>query len=353
MAATRLIAMHGNKGKTIAQCLKDRTDYAKNADKTENGQYVSSYACNIDIVDKEFAASKDEYFRNTRRINPGDIIAYQIRQSFKPGEITPEEANQIGYETAMRFTKGNHAFIVATHTDKAHIHNHIIFNSTNLDCDRKFRDSWFIALALQRLSDLICLEHCLSVIIPKKPHERVKRTIYPDKQSHRDNIRNMIDDILERHPKDFDEFIKHLEMYGYEIKLGKNIAIRGKDQKRFVRLNSLGKGYSEADIRQMIAGHLGEPNRNFDMLIDINRKMSQGKGKGYEHWAKLFNLKQVSAALVFLQDHNIRDYDELEKIASGNSDRFNQLSEEIKGKEKRLTEIAVFKTHIINYVKTK
>ena len=97
MAATRLIAMHGNKGKTIAQCLKDRTDYAKNADKTENGQYVSSYACNIDIVDKEFAASKDEYFRNTRRINPGDIIAYQIRQSFKPGEITPEEANQIGY----------------------------------------------------------------------------------------------------------------------------------------------------------------------------------------------------------------------------------------------------------------
>ncbi len=253
----------------------------------------------------------------------------------------------------MRFTKGNHAFIVATHTDKAHIHNHIIFNSTNLDCDRKFRDSWFIALALQRLSDLICLEHCLSVIIPKKPHERVKRTIYPDKQSHRDNIRNMIDDILERHPKDFDEFIKHLEMYGYEIKLGKNIAIRGKDQKRFVRLNSLGKGYSEADIRQMIAGHLGEPNRNFDMLIDINRKMSQGKGKGYEHWAKLFNLKQVSAALVFLQDHNIRDYDELEKIASGNSDRFNQLSEEIKGKEKRLTEIAVFKTHIINYVKTK
>ena len=97
MAATRLIAMHGNKGKTIAQCLKDRTDYAKNADKTENGQYVSSYACNIDIVDKEFAASKDEYFRNTRRISPGDIIAYQIRQSFKPGEITPEEANQIGY----------------------------------------------------------------------------------------------------------------------------------------------------------------------------------------------------------------------------------------------------------------
>ena len=353
MAATRLIAMHGNKGKTIAQCLKDRTDYAKNADKTENGQYVSSYACNIDIVDKEFAASKDEYFRNTRRINPGDIIAYQIRQSFKPGEITPEEANQIGYETAMRFTKGNHAFIVATHTDKAHIHNHIIFNSTNLDCDRKFRDSWFIALALQRLSDLICLEHCLSVIIPKKPHERVKRTIYPDKQSHRDNIRNMIDDILERHPKDFDEFIKYLETYGYEIKLGKNIAIRGKDQKRFVRLNSLGKGYSEADIRQTIAGHPGEPNRNFDMLIDINRKMAQGKGKGYEHWAKLFNLKQVSAALVFLQDHNIRDYDELEKIASGNSDRFNQLSEEIKGKEKRLTEIAVLKTHIINYVKTK
>lgn len=120
----------------------------------------------------------------------------RFRQSFKPGEITPEEANQVGYETAMRFTKGNHAFIVATHTDKAHIHNHIIFNSTSLDCTHKFRDFFFVGLALQRLSDIICLEHGLSVIEKKKPSDRVKRTTYPEKKSFRDDIREAIDRIL-------------------------------------------------------------------------------------------------------------------------------------------------------------
>lgn len=175
MAATRLITMHQNKGKSVAKSLSDRTDCAKNGEKTENGQFISSYACQAESVDEEFMLSKREYERLTGRHPKGNIIAYQIRQSFKPGEITPEEANQVGYETAMRFTKGNHAFIVATHTDKAHIHNHIIFNSTSLDCTHKFRDFFFVGLALQRLSDIICLEHGLSVIEKKKPSERVKR----------------------------------------------------------------------------------------------------------------------------------------------------------------------------------
>ena len=144
MAATRLITMHQNKGKSVAKSLSDRTDCAKNGEKTENGQFISSYACQAESVDEEFMLSKREYERLTERHHKGNIIAYQIRQSFKPGEITPEEANQVGYETAMRFTKGNHAFIVATHTDKAHIHNHIIFNSTSLDCTHKFRDFFFV-----------------------------------------------------------------------------------------------------------------------------------------------------------------------------------------------------------------
>ena len=118
MAATKLIAMHVNKGKTVAQCLKARMDYAKDEDKTEEGKYITTYACNADIADKEFAESKREYLELTGRQYKGDIIAYQIRQSFKPGEISPEEANQIGYEAAMRFTKGEHAFLVCTHTDK-------------------------------------------------------------------------------------------------------------------------------------------------------------------------------------------------------------------------------------------
>lgn len=140
MAATRLIALHINKGKTVAQCLADRTDYSENAAKTEDGKYISAYACDAKTCDEEFLLSKRQYEHITGRTQAHDVIAYQIRQSFKPGEITPEEANKVGYEAVMRFTKGKHAFIVATHVDRAHIHNHIIFNSTTLDCTRKFRD---------------------------------------------------------------------------------------------------------------------------------------------------------------------------------------------------------------------
>ena len=366
MAATRLIAMHVNKGKTIAQCLKDRTDYALNDEKTEQGTYVSSYACNAEIADKEFAESKREYLRITGRKPRGDIIAYQIRQSFKPGEITPEEANQVGYETAMRFTKGNHAFIVATHTDKAHIHNHIIFNSTNLDCDRKFRDSWFIALALQKLSDLVCLEHGLSVIKPRKPSEREKRTDYPKKETFRSKICEDIDGVIARGPKDFEEVLRMLQESEYEIKRGKYVAIKGKGQKRFIRLKSLGEGYSQEDIEKRIKGESeldrdndipkrrwSKPKRDFDLLIDIQEKLKQGKGGGYSRWATVYNIKQMAQTLLFLQERDIRSYDVLHEMASGSSAKFNELSQNIKDAEKRLGEIAVLRTHIINYAKTR
>lgn len=155
MAATRLIAMHIQKNRSVQQCLKDRTDYAENGEKTENGEYISSYECDPETVDKEFEFTKSRYRQLTGRNREDDIIAYQIRQSFKPGEVTPEEANRIGYETVMRWTKGNHAFIVATHIDKAHIHNHIIYNSTTLDCNRKFRNFLFCGIALQKVSDLV------------------------------------------------------------------------------------------------------------------------------------------------------------------------------------------------------
>ena len=144
MAATRLIALHQNKGRTLAGCLSDRIDYAENPDKTGEGIYIKSYQCDPRTAGEEFLLSKRLYTQKTGR-NYGNVIAYQIRQSFKPGEVLPEQANQIGYELAMSFTKGRHAFIVATHIDRAHIHNHVIFNSTNLDCDGKFKTSFFPA----------------------------------------------------------------------------------------------------------------------------------------------------------------------------------------------------------------
>ena len=206
------------------------------------------------------------------------MIAYQIRQSFKPGEITAEEANRVGYELALAFTKGRHAFIVATHTDRAHIHNHIIFNSTSLDCRRKFRDFHRSNMALQKVSDRICLEHGLSVIEPKPYHERVKRTDYPKRPKLRDHICDEIDRILSGKPKDFEDFLHRLELAGYEIKRGKQISVKGAGQKRFIRLRSLGEGYMENDIRDRIAGRVihtrsrssqAHEKPRFNLLIDI------------------------------------------------------------------------------------
>lgn len=368
MAATRLIVMHANKGRTIAQCLKDRTDYAKNKEKTEEGKYISSYGCTVELADKEFAQSKKDYFRWTGRKPKGDIIAYQIRQSFKPGEVSPDKANQIGYETAMRFTKGEHAFIVATHVDKAHIHNHIIFNSTNLACDRKFRDTWFIAIALQRLSDLVCLENGLSVIKPRKPSEREKFTDYPKSETKRAKIIEDIEMVLSRQPKDFEELLHWMRGEGYEVKEGKHPAVRGNGQNRFIRFRSLGPGYTQEDLQKRIEDSPDDKpqtqnvqkqkqkypsKREFDLLIDIQEKMKQGKGAGYTKWATVYNIKQMAQTLLFLQESDIRDYDTLAEKANGASAYFRELTDKIKSAEKRLGEIAVLKTHILNYMKTR
>ena len=308
MAATRLIALHKNKGKSVAACLKSRTDYVQNPDKTEQGELVSCYECSPLTVDEEFMLSKRQYELATGRRQKSDIIAYQIRQSFCPGEITTEEANKVGYELAMRFTKGKHAFIVATHTDRQHIHNHVIFNSTALDGSKKFRDFFFSALAVQRLSDLICLEHQLSVIEIKPYLERQKRTLYPPKESNRDRLCGIIDTILAEKPKGFEVFLQKLEQQGYEVKRGKHTAVKGKGQKRFIRFRTLGTGYGEDEIKAVLerkAKHQPYQKKppkeqSFQLLVDIQGKMAEGKSVDYKKWATKFNLKEMSKTLLFL-----------------------------------------------------
>ena len=360
MAATRLIALHKNKGKSVAACLKSRTDYVQNPDKTEQGELVSSYECSPLTVDKEFMLSKRQYELVTGRRQKSDVIAYQIRQSFKPGEITAEEANKVGYELAMRFTKGKYAFIVATHTDREHIHNHIIYNSTALDSTRKFRDFLLSGLAVQRLSDLICLEHQLSVIEIKPYRERQKRTLYPPKESNRDRLCGVIDTILAEKPKDYEDFLQGLEQQGYEVKRGKYTSVKGARQKRFIRFRTLGTGYGEDEIKAVIAGeaehrpHQKQPPKEqpFQLLVDIQGKMAEGKSVGYKKWATKFNLKEMSKTLLFLQEQKISSADELRDRASAATERYHAMGDSIKAAEARLTEIAVLKTHIINYAKT-
>ena len=361
LAATRLIPMRKNKGKSIGACLHNHTSYIQNPDKTEQGELVSSYRCSPLTIDEEFLLTKRLYEQTTGRSQKSDVIAYQVRQSFKPGEVTPEEANRIGYEFAERFLKGKHAFIVATHTDRAHIHNHIIYNSTALDGPRNFKNFWLSSFAVQRLSDLICLEHQLSTIEYKPYRERQKRIVYPPKESNRDRLCSVIDTILAEQPKDFEVFLQKLEQQGYEVKRGKHTSVKGKGQKRFIRFRTLGIGYGEDEIKAVLEGrakhqpYQKQPPKEqpFQLLVDIQGKMAEGKSVSYKKWATKFNLKEMSKTLLFLQEQKISSTEELRERAAAATEHYHAMRDSIKAAEARLTEIAVLKTHIINYAKTR
>ena len=303
---------------------------------------------------------KRQYEQSTGRSQKNNVIAYQIRQSFKPGEITPEEANKVGYELAMRWTKGKYQFFVCTHTDRQHIHNHILYNSTSMDGSRKFRDFWLSGLAVQRLSDVICLEHKLSVIETKPYRERQKRTLYSPKESNRDCLCTLIDNILREKPLDFEAFLQKLEQEGYEVKRGKYTSVKGKRQKRFIRFRTLGEGYSEEEIRAVLEGNAEHRPRQrpagsakedaFQLLIDLAAK--QGKGTGYQRWAKKFNLKEMSKTLIFLQENKIASLDELNSKVEAATKHFHELQETIKAAEKRMAELTELRTQIVQYAKT-
>ena len=362
MAATRLIPMHVNKGKTLAQSLGDRTDYAKNPEKTDKGELVTGYQCDPMTVDEEFMLSKRQYEQITGRRQRHEVIAYQIRQSFKPGEITPEEANRLGQELALRFTKGKYAFIVATHTDRAHVHNHIVFNSTSIDGTRKFKNFWLSSIALQRVSDLVCLENGLSVITPTPYRERAKRTDYPRRVKYRDVLCEDIDAVLQKKPESFEAFLQELKALDYEIKCGKHISVKGKNQARFIRLSSLEEGYTEAELRAHFLGqqeHKPREKRNyhtdvrpFNLVIDIQSKL-KSKGVGYQRWASVYNLKQMSKTLLFLRDHKIENMEQLNQLVQQQTAKRDALLSSIQQSEKRLAEIGTLKKHIINYSKTR
>ncbi|MBR5636480.1 MAG: relaxase/mobilization nuclease domain-containing protein [Pseudobutyrivibrio sp.] len=196
MATTRLMPIHVSAGKSVLQSLKARMDYYRNGDKTEEGKLLSGYECDPKTAEEEFMLSKQEYHNSKWSIRKNEVIAYQIRQSFKPGEITPEKANELGYELAMRFTKGKYSFIVATHDDTKHIHNHIAFNSVSVDGKSKFKNFFNSSFTLQRLSDLICLENGLSVVEERK-------TRFQGKAKHKKKVLNIKDGKL--------EFVKDIE----------------------------------------------------------------------------------------------------------------------------------------------
>lgn len=362
MATTRLMPLHTGKGKTIASALGRSIDYVENPNKTDDGEFISSYACDPLIAEQEFMFSKSQYRGITGRTQGDkDVIAYHLRQSFKPNEIDPQTANKIGYDLAMSLTKGKHAFIVCTHVDKQHIHSHIIFNSTNLDCNKKFRNFWGSSFAVRKISDKLCLENGLSIIENPKPSKGHYGDWLGDRKplTHSDKLRQAIDDVLSQKPIDFNSFLVEMQSTGYEVKTGKHLAFKGKEQKKFIRLRSLGDGYSEDEIKAVIGGklvHKPKPQRQeraVNMLVDIQSKLQQGKGAGYEQWAKVFNLKQMAQTLNYLKENDLLDYEKLSSKADEITSQFDKISAEIKAVEKQHSEIKELKNHIINYMKTK
>ena len=368
MATTRIMPLHIGKGRTESQAVSDIIDYVANPQKTDNGKLITGYGCDSRTADAEFLLAKRQYIAATGRVRGADdVIAYHVRQSFKPGEITPEEANRLGVEFAKRFTKGNHAFVVCTHIDKSHVHNHIIWSSVSLEYDRKFRNFWGSTRAVRRLSDTICIENGLSIVENPKLHGKSYNKWLGDqaKPSHREQLRVMIDRALEQKPADFDALLKLLTEMGCEVsRRGKAIRLKAPGWKNVARMDDkLGAGYSEAEIRAVLAGEKQHTPRKksivqpeppkVNLLVDIQAKLQAGKGAGYARWAKVFNLKQMAQTVNFLTEHHLLDYAELAEKAAAATAHHNELSAQIKAAEKRMAEIAVLRTHIVNYAKTR
>ena len=366
MAISNIIPRKIMRNRTRQQSMADRHDYDQKAEKTQDGELVSSFMCSPETAAEEFEISKQLYYQITGRSQPKgrDVLMYRIIQSFKPGEVSPEEANRIGYELAMKFTGGQHQFVVATHVDKAHIHTHIEFNSTNLNCDGKFRDMKQSAMVLRRLNDELCRAHGLSVIENPKPSAKKQKELAAAKYgtSHKERLRQTIDRLLPD-CRDYDDFLARMRAEGYEIKEGKTLSFRAPGWDRFTRSNKLGADYTREALRERSAHRGGRSaeakkavphaGRKVNMLIDIQAKLAAGKGAGYERWAKIFNLKEAAKTLNFLVENDLTDYDELAARAEQAGDRFDEVSRRIKQLEGRMADVAQLKTHIINYSKTR
>ena len=355
------------KGRTESRAISAIIDYVAIPQKTDHGKLITGYECDSRVADAEFMLAKRQYIAATGRVRGADdVIAYHVRQSFCPGEITPEEANRLGVEFAKRFTKGKHAFIVCTHIDKAHVHNHIIWSSVNLDCDRKFRNFWGSTKAVRRLSDTICIENGLSIVENPKPHGKSYNKWLGDQAepSHRELLRVAIDKALAQKPADLDELLKLLRESGCEVSgRGKSYRLKLPGWSKVARLDSLGDGYTLEDLLAVLAGQKEHTPRQkpvkqadpskVNLLVDIQAKLQAGKGAGYVRWAKVFNLKQMAQTVNYLTEHNLLEYAVLEEKAAAATAHHNELSSKIKAAEKRMAEIAVLRTHIINYAKTR
>lgn len=330
--------------------LKKALDYIENPDKTDDKMFVSSYGCSYETADIEFQMLLDQAFKK------GNNLAHHLIQAFEPGETTPEQAHEIGRQLADEVLGGKYPYVITTHIDKGHLHNHIIFCAVDMANQRKYISNKQSYAYIRRTSDRLCREHGLSVVKPGK--DKGKSYAEWDAQrkgkSWKAKLKTAIDAAIPQ-AKDFDGFLRLMEAQGYEMKRGKFISFRAPGQERFTRCKTLGEDYTEEAITQRIKGLAMDrgpkrkPAKEISLRIEIENNIKAQQSAGYARWAKLHNLKQAAKALNFLTEHQIESYEGLENRLDEISAANDEAAAALKTVERRLGDMALLIKHISTY----
>ena len=341
--------------KPIKSTLSKALDYIENPDKTDGKMLISSFGCSYETADIEFG------YTLSQALDKGNNLAFHLIQSFAPGEVDYEKAHEIGKQLADAVTKGQHEYVVTTHIDKGHIHNHIIFCAVNFVDHRKYNSNKRSYYGIRNMSDKLCRENGLSVVVPGKGSKGKSYAEYQAEKtgtSWKGKLKIAIDALIPQ-VSSFEELLQRLQVAGYEIKPGKYVSCRAPGQERFTRLKTLGADYTEEAIRERIAGRRAKAakapreQRGVSLLIDIENSIKAAQSKGYEQWAKIHNLKQAAKTMNFLTEHKIEQYADLVSRIEEMAAESGQAADALKDAEKRLADMAVLIKNVSTYQKTK
>ena len=339
----------------IKSTLKKALDYIENPDKTEDKMLVSSFGCSYETADIEFG------YTLSQALDKGSNLAFHLIQSFAPGEVDYEKAHEIGKQLADAVTKGQHEYVVTTHIDKGHIHNHVIFCAVNFVDHHKYNSNKRSYYGIRNMSDKLCRENGLSVVVPGKGSKGKSYAEYQAEKtgtSWKGKLKTTVDALIPQ-VSSFEELLTRLQAAGYEIKPGKYVSCRAPGQERFTRLKTLGADYTEEAVRERIAGRRTKvakaprEQRGVSLLIDIENSIKAAQSKGYEQWAKIHNLKQAAKTMNFLTEHKIEQYADLVSRIEEMAAESGQAADALKNAEKRLAEMAVLIKNVSTYQKTK
>ena len=341
--------------KPIKSTLSKALDYIENPDKTDGKMLISSFGCSYETADIEFG------YTLSQALDKGSNLAFHLIQSFAPGEVDYEKAHEIGKQLADAVTKGQHEYVVTTHIDKGHIHNHVIFCAVNFVDHHKYNSNKRSYYGIRNMSDKLCRENGLSVVVPGKGSKGKSYAEYQAEKtgtSWKGKLKTTVDALIPQ-VSSFEELLTRLQAAGYEIKPGKYVSCRAPGQERFTRLKTLGADYTEEAVRERIAGRRTKvakaprEQRGVSLLIDIENSIKAAQSKGYEQWAKIHNLKQAAKTMNFLTEHKIEQYADLVSRIEEMSAESGQAADALKNAEKRLAEMAVLIKNVSTYQKTK